>query len=679
MNSIASWIKKRRWPLIVFAAALLPRLVFILTTMDEPLYRADVADAYSYEVLADKILAGDLGAGGEVFFHSSAGYPYILALIWAAFGKSLLAARLIQALAGALNAVVILLLARRLFGGGTEEEKRRGEIVGRIAGLGAALYGYIAFLELDLLMTAYELLAINLGLLALVKFLEERRWRHLVGAGLAFGLASLGRPNAWLVAVVLAVFIIFVLWRRGGWKPLKALGAGALVVGLCFALILPITLRNAVAAEDPVLLSSNAGINLWIGNNENATGYWGVPGDMRDRLFEASRKRAEAAEGRVLKPSEVSAWWGGHAVEFMVDNPVRALGLFGKKALLFFNAYEMPNHLDYYFVRERGGWALWLMPLGFWLVMPLGLVGLVLWRPWGNKHRLIVVFLVLYFLMVVGLFVTGRYRAPVVGPLVPFAAWALHDLWGKLRQKNWRALGKTALVLVPAAALVNWGTWHTAEPAYSWGVLAEACDRLGDDKGAVAALEEAVREEPDNPFFYNNLGLHAQARGDLEEAEGLLREAYELSEHHPDNAANLAQVLALRGKEGEAVTLLEDALSKDPRHSSCLSNLAAVYFQLGRPDLALGYAGESLRWGSAPQTYSLAVYACLSLGRTDRAEGYLKQGLAQFPEDQGLWLTRAQLLASTGDIPGAREALERARELPGNDPRLGPLGAQLGI
>ncbi|MCX7022730.1 MAG: glycosyltransferase family 39 protein, partial [bacterium] len=398
---IASWLAKRRWPLIIFAAALLPRLVFILTTSAQPLYRANVADAYEYEVLADKILAGDPGAGGEVFFHSSAGYPYILALVWSVFGKSLVAARLIQALAGALNAVVIFLLARRLFGGEKEEEHRRGEIVGRIAGFGAALYGYLAFLELDLLMTAYELLAINLGLLWLVKFLDGRRWRHLVGAGLAFGVASLGRPNVWLVAVVLAVFIIIVLTRRWKWKTLRALGAGALMVGLCFVLILPVTLRNALAADDPVLLSSNAGVNFWIGNNENATGYWGVPGDMRDRLFESSRKRAEAASGRELEPSEVSAWWMDRAGDFIVRNPVRALGLFAKKALLFFNAYEMPNHLDYYFVRARGGWALWLMPLGFWLVMPLGLAGLFLWRPWGDKHRLIAVFVILYFLMVV--------------------------------------------------------------------------------------------------------------------------------------------------------------------------------------------------------------------------------------------------------------------------------------
>jgi len=677
--SIASWVKKKRWPLVVFAAALLPRLVFILTTSAQPFYRANVADAYEYEVLADKILAGDPGAGGEVFFHSSAGYPYILALIWAVLGKSLLAARLVQALAGALNAVVIFLLARRLFGGETEGDKRRGEIVGRIAGFGAALYGYLAFLELDLLMTAYELLALNLGLLALVKFLDERRWRHLVGAGLAFGVASLGRPNAWLVAVVLALFIVVVLWRRHGWKPLKALGAGVLVVGLCFMLILPVTLRNALAADDPVLLTSNAGINFWIGNNENATGYWGVPGDMRDRLFESSRKRAEAASGRALKPSEVSAWWMDRAGEFIVKNPAQALGLFGKKALLFFNAYEMPNHLDYYFVRDRGGWALWLMPLGFWLVMPLGLAGLILWRPWGDKHRLVAVFMILYFLIVVGLFVTGRYRAPVVGPLIPFAAWALHDLGRKLRGKDRRGLVKTAVVLLPAAVLVNWGTWHTAEAAYSWGVMAEACDRLGDEGGAVRALEEAVREEPDNPFFYNNLGLHAQARGDLEEAERLMREGYELSDKNPDNAANLAQVLAQRGKEGEAVTVLQDALARDPRHAGCLSNLAAVYFQLGRPDIALGYVEESLRCGGgAPQTYSLAVYACLSLGRTDRAERYLDQGLALFPEDQGLRVTQVQLLVSTGDLPGAREALRRARELPGNDPRLGPLAAQLG-
>ncbi len=655
------------------------RLGVILTTLDQPLYTVNVADAYTYELLADRILDGDLGAGDEVFFHSSVGYPYILALIWAIFGKSLLIARIFQALAGAVSVVVVYAIARRLFGGEGEREKKRGESVGIIAGTLLTLYGYIAFLETDLLMTAYELLFIGLAILFMLRFLDERRWRQLVGAGLFLGAASLGRPNVWLVAVALSLFTVIVLKRQFGWKPLKALGAGALVVALTFALILPVTVRNAVAADDPMLLSSNAGVNLWIGNNENATGYWGVPGDMRDRLFEASRRRAEAAEGRLLKPSEVSAWWIGRAFDFIGENPGKALGLLGKKALLFFNAYEMPNHLDYYFIRERGGWTLWGLFVGFWLVMPLGLTGLVLWRSWENKHRLIVVFGVLYFLMVVGLFVAGRYRAPVVPLLIPFAGWALYDLWGKLRQKNWRALGKTALVLVPAAALVNWGTWHTAEAAYNWGVLAEAERRLGNTEGAEAAILRAIEEEPDNPFFYNNLGIYAQERGDLAEAEQLFSEAYELSNHNPDNAANLAQVLAQRGKTGEAVEILEAALARDPRNTDCLTNLAAVYIQTGRPDLAVRYAEESLRWGgSAPQTYGLLAYGYLSLGRTDRASAYLEQGLTLHPEDQGLWLTRVQLHLSTGDFMGARRALERARSLPGNDPRLELLSRELG-
>ncbi|MCK4594775.1 tetratricopeptide repeat protein, partial [bacterium] len=280
---------------------------------------------------------------------------------------------------------------------------------------------------------------------------------------------------------------------------------------------------------------------------------------------------------------------------------------------------------------------------------------------------------------VVGLFVAGRYRAPVVPLLIPFAGWALYDLWGKLRQKNWRALGKTALVLVPAAALVNWGTWHTAEAAYNWGVLAEAERRLGNTEGAEAAILRAIEEEPDNPFFYNNLGIYAQERGDLAEAEQLFSEAYELSNHNPDNAANLAQVLAQRGKTGEAVEILEAALARDPRNTDCLTNLAAVYIQTGRPDLAVRYAEESLRWGgSAPQTYGLLAYGYLSLGRTDRASAYLEQGLTLHPEDQGLWLTRVQLHLSTGDFMGARRALERARSLPGNDPRLELLSRELG-
>jgi Flp pilus assembly protein TadD/4-amino-4-deoxy-L-arabinose transferase-like glycosyltransferase len=674
----SSWIQRNRWPLFIFLLALGLRLGVILTTLGFSLLQANVGDAYEYELLADRILAGDLGAGTQVFFHSSAGYPYLLALLWAIFGKSLLVARLFQALAGALNVVVIYALAKRLFGDETRPGQRRGEIVGRISGLLLAFYGYIAFLEQNLLMTAYELLTIDSALLFLLLFIGHQRWRHLVGAGICLGLACLGRPNVWLVAVVMAVFVFFLSVRSWKWKPLRSLGAAAVLVALTLAVILPITLRNAIVAGDPVLLTSNAGINFWIGNHEEASGVFRVPRQMEDNLCEASSAEAAAASGRSLSAGEVSSYWFRRTVDILVGNPKHALRIMARKTLLFFNAHEIPNHLDFYFVRARGAWFLWGLPVGFWLVVPLGLTGMILWRPWSVKHWLIFTYLSLYFLMVVGLFVTGRYRIPTIPALTPFAAWMIYRVVDLLRRKQWRSLGGVVLVLIPAAVLANWGTMEQLGEAHNWALVAEAEQRQGHPQQAAAALEKAKELDPNNPHFYNNLGLAARQRGDLVEAERLLRQAYELSGGNPDNASNLAGVLAQRGRPAEAVEILEAALQRSPQSLNCLINLAFTHYASGRPDLALDPAKKSLAVnGGVPQSYNLLALAYVAQGDTTGAVQYLEQGTREFPQDQGLWVTMAQIEAIRGNLNAARAALDRAQRLPGRDGRIPALRARL--
>ncbi len=678
-----AWIRRRRWPLVIFTVALALRLGAVFTLADEPLGMVNVADAYKYEELADEILAGDLLAGDEAFFHSSTGYPYLLALVWSIFGKSLTLVRVLQALAGALTAVVLFAIARRLFGGEADTERRRGEIVGRITGLATAFYGYLAFLEWDTLMTAWELLFLALALWFLLRFLDERGWGRLVGAGVFCGLAALGRPNTWLVALVLAVFLIVYLRRSAGWRWLKALGAGALIVGLCFVCILPVTLRNAAVDEEGVLLSCNGGINLWIGNHRGADGTFNVPDEFKDELYAATKQRAEAIRGRSLSAAEYDAFWFDEALEEIFADLPAAIGLIGRKALLLVNDYEMPNHLDFYFVRRHGGWWFWLLPVGFWLLLPLAVVGLARWRPWRTRHWLVGVYLLLYAVMVVGMFVTGRYRMPLTLLLIPFAAYGVYHLIDVLRDRRWRELRWTVLWLAPAALLVNgpWPADYRVEEAYNWGRLAEAHRRLDDPAGAVAAYQAAIEEEPDNPFFYNNLGLYALERGELEEAEGLLRRAYDLSGGQPDNAANLAIALARRGKTVEVVGLLERALERQPNHLGCLTNLAASYLNLGRPDLALEYSARALELGeAAPQLYNVRVYALLGVGRAGEALGLLERALAELPDERSLWTTRSYVLLQTGDAAGARSALRRALELEGlPDPRLDTLRAQLGL
>lgn len=678
-----STIADRIWPGVIFLLALGLRLGLIFTTLDLAALQVGVGDALEYEKLADRILTGDLLAGNEVFFHSASGYPYLLAFLWAIFGKSMLVARLFQALAGAVNAVVVYAIARQLFGGENRAEQRRGRIVGRISGLLLAFYGYIAFLEHNLFMTAYELLAIDLALLVLLWFLSHRRWSHLAGAGVCFGLASLGRPNVWLIAIAVGVFLFLVAKRSWHWKTPKALVTGAVPLVLTFLLILPITIRNYRVAGDPVLLTCNAGINFYIGNHLGATGLFSVPHHLDANLFAGSRSDASVAEGRDLSAGEASAHWVRRTLGVLAGNPGHALSILGRKILLFFDGYEIPNNVGFYFTRSHGAWILWVMPIGFWLVMPLGLGGLVLWRSWDRRHWLILLYLVLYTAMIVGMFVTGRYRLPTIPLLVPFAAWMGYKLVGLVHRRDWRGLRPAALVLLPAAVLVNGGFMERRHPTDQWtgdqwAFVAAANQRLGKAAEAAAAFREAHAMDPDNPLYLNGLGNAARARGDYEEAERYLRRAYDLSRGDPQPASNLAGVLALMGRSEEAVEILEAALESHPDNLHCLTNLAFTHYAGRRPDLALEYSMRVIALGkAAPQTYNLIAFVLIDNQEFEEALGYIETGQRQFPQDQELWVTRAQIEMARGNPDAARQALDRAQRLPGRSPRIPPLRARL--
>ncbi len=673
----------RLWPLVIFLLALGLRLGLIFTTLDMAVLQAGVGDALEYERLADRILTGDLLAGKDVFFHSASGYPYLLAFLWSIFGKSMLVARLFQALAGALNAVVVFAIARQLFGGESRGEERRGRIVACISGLLMAFYGYIAFLEHNLFMTAYELLAIDLALLCLLWFLSHQRWRHLVGAGLSFGLASLGRPNVWLIAVAASIFLFAVARRSWGWRIPRALATAALPLALTFLLILPVTVRNQRVAGDPVLLTCNAGINFYIGNHVGATGMFGVPHNLDANLFAGSRRMASEAQGRDLSASEASSHWVRRTLDLLVKNPGHTFSIMGRKILLFFDGYEIPNNVGFYFIRSQGAWILWGMPVGFWLIMPLGLGGLVLWRPWDCRHWLILLYLVLYAAMIVGMFVTGRYRLPTIPLLIPFAAWMGHAMVEMVRKKNWSALTPVALVLLPAAVLVNGGFMKRQHPIEhwtgdQWAFAAAANQRLGKVAEGAAAMRKAHALDPDNPLYLNGLGNAARARGDNVEAERYLRRAYQLSGGDPQPASNLAGVLTLLGRSDEAVAILEATLEKYPGNLHCLTNLAFTHYASGRPGLALRYSEQVIAMGqAAPQTFNIIAFIHMDRQAFGEAAGSIERGLQQFPQDQELWVTKAQIEAGRGNFDAARRALDRAQQLPGRSPRIAPLRSRL--
>ena len=418
----------RRWMFMgvvaVFALALSVRLYYLHEIRASPLFTAPVVDARTYTEEA-RYLSDVSFAGRPAPFWQPPLYPVLLGGLFALAGDDLYVPRLIQAVIGALVCVLICLLGHRVFGAG----------IGLGAGFAAALYGPLIYFGGELLPT---LLACCLNLLVLLLAIGEGGWARWLAAGALLGLSALAVANVLLFAPVL---LGYLYWRQRQLRP-----AAFLLLG-CALVIAPVAYRNWVVGGDLVLISHNAGINFYIGNNADYEQTTRIrPGRDWVELVEMPERRAG-----IEQPSAKSRYFFAQSWQYITSEPLDFLGLLAYKGYLFLRGDEIQRNRNLYFARNDSSLLsilLWKKGLAFpfGLVAPLALLGLFafLRSPEPPEGRLLALFVACYALSVVLFFVTGRYRLPAVPVLLLFAACGVRVLW----HRPWPALAVVAALLV---------------------------------------------------------------------------------------------------------------------------------------------------------------------------------------------------------------------------------------
>jgi 4-amino-4-deoxy-L-arabinose transferase-like glycosyltransferase len=230
-------------------------------------------DAYRYDFIARALADG----GGYVHLTGDPtafwppGYPVLLATAYVLFGQHVIVAQVLNVALGTATVWLVYLIGRRLFGHPTA-------LLG--AGIVACFPSLICFTGVTLSEITFTFLAL-LGIYLLViegqhipRVENPRlpaslfpRLPLLLAAGLALGMAALTRGQALLLPLVLVPF-----WLRSGarWghigRKLAVLAIGMAVI------VTPWTVRNAIQLDSPVLISTNAGVDFWIGHHDSATG-----------------------------------------------------------------------------------------------------------------------------------------------------------------------------------------------------------------------------------------------------------------------------------------------------------------------------------------------------------------------------------------------------------------------
>jgi hypothetical protein len=282
-----------------------------------PLFDTPTMDAEYHDQWAQSILKGEDYIGG-VFFRAPF-YPYFLALTYKVFGQNYLMVRLIQFIIGSLNCVLIYFLGRKVI-------NRR---TGIIAGVIASFYGVLIYFDGELQLPVMEVFLDLLFLLTFIRARKKPSVKKWILCGVFLGLSALVRPNILLVGVALLLWILIRSTGNGEAGFLKIWHSKSLIYAGCLALgailmILPVTLRNYVKGHDFVLISSQGGMNFYIGNNPQSDGSSAIlPGGRATwwGSYEDAIRLAEKNLHRTLKPSEVSDYWYKQGLKFAINQP----------------------------------------------------------------------------------------------------------------------------------------------------------------------------------------------------------------------------------------------------------------------------------------------------------------------------------------------------------------------
>ncbi len=601
-------------PLFLIGTFLL-RFLYLLESTSSPFFDAPIVDAHTFLKQALNIASGDIASGSEPFWQPPL-YIYLLALIcWVFPNDYFIVIRLVQNAMGTVSCLMLYCLARQCF----------NEKVARTAGITASICGTFIFFEGEILAVALEVF-LNLVLLRqLIIATNKRTPPYWITAGLFAGLAALTRPN---ILLFIAVFIVwFVLYCKHGKSKLRR----RCVLSSCFLItlsltILPATLRNYVLEPDLVLISSNGGINFYIGNSgqydEKVSIHPGMEWEEMAMMPVNAGFTTAAAK---------SAYFYDQSLSYIAAQPTEYLQTLVRKLYLFFSGPEIKRNIDIYFARQYShviSFLLWdyLLSFPFGVISPLFIIGLFLtWKNDRNDLTILRLYVFTYTLSVLLFFVTARYRIPVLPLFILYAAVGGQFLYETIRNRRRGLLLPVFLTLV---VILNWPAAPSNErDAQLQFDLGEVALRKGNYARAIAHSKSALELEPTYNYARHNLTVALFNMGKIEQAiiEGE-RTARDNPSRH-DTHVILGRAYAKKGKVVQANNSFRKSLEIAP-------NNGMTHYYYGR------FLYENQRYAQASR--------------------HLKKASVWKSADPWMQYELGRALHRVGDTVGAMESYEKA-------------------
>jgi Tfp pilus assembly protein PilF len=639
-----------RWPLILLATVFVLKAVYVVQSADALHVRVPIMDSRYYDEMAQDIARGNV-VRREAFFMGPL-YPYLLAFVYKVIGRDFMVVRMLQALGGALTVTLVFVIGRRLF--------RPSAALAGAALL--ALDGAMTFYETQLLMEGLGTLLNCAALYLLVRSGAGISPRGTALAGLLLGLSALARASILVFAAFVALWLLKSLPRATARARTAAFGAGLLLA------VLPAMVHNFAASRVFAPVTTNAGVNFYVGNSRQANGTF-VPIREVDLIDDVTtRVYAERETGHEMSPTEISAFWFERAWQDIREAPSRTVMLLGVKTALFFNGYEVPQ-IESFDVETREEPWLRVLFVRLWFIMPFAILGMVLAARAPGKRTLLYGYVLLYALSIVIFFVTGRYRSQAVPILCLFAGHALVALPGYARSV--RSGAAFAVAVLALAVATSPALFAIDENMIEFREQVRRGRRLGELRSYQPALREidkAIAIYPGEPEGYIHRAIiHRDNDNDFKSIEDYTK-ALDIDPAQPTVHHDLAQAFKRVNLLEEAAREYRLAIEYDPRMLQAYNNLGITFREMRRYDDAVASFRKVIELSPTyRKAYNNLGASYAEMGRLDDAVATFEETTRRFPDYPAGYKNLAMANAALRRPRPALEAMKRYAALSPED------------
>ncbi|MEE3234258.1 MAG: tetratricopeptide repeat protein [Candidatus Latescibacterota bacterium] len=663
----------------VVAIGLVIRLLYLWEYSHSPFFDSPIVDAHSFLRQALLIAEGNWLGKHEPFWQPPL-YIYFLALFcWISPDDYFVTIRLAQIALGLGSITLLFYIARQYFDPKTA----------KIALVIYSACGSVLYFEFELLAVPLEIFFNLLLLLTIMRANHVNSPLSWLIAGTICGLSVLTRPN---ILLFIVIFCLFLLSKRQ-WKQI------ALIILPIVACIVPVSLRNYTMETDLVLISSNGGINFFIGNSGKYHEKVTIrPGMRWDELV-----TKPVLEGHNTAAAK-SDYFVKESINYIRENTLEYLYSLGEKLFLFWNGPEIKRNTNIYYSRNHSQilslllWDKWIsFPFG--IIAPLALLGMgATWQSAKKEFPILHIYIVSYMISVLLFFVTSRYRMPLIPILICFSALGAQFIYYQVISGAAINKIRILIIFVGLITLCNWNKAPQIETdAQLHFDLGEVALRKKQNKLSEKHSRQALQLDPNYNYARHNLAVSLFHQNELENALRIAKKSAAENPKRADTQLLLARIYWALNNTDLARTHFRNSLLKDPKNGMAhyyygrflyklsefstaaihlskaiqfLPTDAWIHYDVGRAfhqanDLqkALDYYESS--WDISPTSIAANAIGAIHLqqGQFQKARFYFEASIEKDSKNIEAKINMAILTIQTGSVSAGEKMIQRLLQL----------------